>query len=113
MYPKINPRQLSQAMRQMGISQEEIDAEQVIIRCRDKNIIISSPNVTKVKMSGDESFQISGDISEEPRSSEAEISDEDISTVVEQAGVSREDAECALKDCKGNLAEAILKLKKQ
>jgi nascent polypeptide-associated complex subunit alpha len=113
LYPKINPKQLSQAMRQMGISQEEIDAERVIIQCADKNIIISEPNVTKIKMSGDESFQISGKISEEERSSEAEISGEDISTVVEQTGVSREDAECALKECKGDLAEAILKLKNQ
>jgi nascent polypeptide-associated complex subunit alpha len=113
LYPKINPKQLSQAMRQMGISQEEIDAERVIIQCAGKNIIISEPNVTKIKMSGDESFQISGKISEEGRSSEAEISGEDISTVVEQTGVSREDAECALKECKGDLAEAILKLKSQ
>jgi nascent polypeptide-associated complex subunit alpha len=112
LYPKINPRQLSQAMHQMGISQEEIDAREVIIRCKDKNIIISSPSVVKVKMSGEESFQVSGKVSEERASTEPEISEDDIATVIEQAGVRRDAAESALKRAKGDLAEAILFLKK-
>ena len=112
LYPNINPRQLSQAMHQMGISQEEIDAREVIIRCKDKNIIISSPSVVKVKMSGEESFQVSGKVSEERASTELEISEDDIATVMEQAGVRRDAAESALKRAKGDLAEAILFLKK-
>jgi alpha-NAC-related protein len=112
-FPKINQRQMAQAMRQMGISQDEIEAEEVIIRCRAENIIISSPNVVKIKMNGEENFQISGKISHEKVSSEPEINEDDISTVMEQADVSREDAESALKTAKGDIAAAILFLKKE
>ena len=31
---------MKQAMKRMGIKQEEIDAQQVIIRCEDKEIVI-------------------------------------------------------------------------
>jgi len=57
-------------------------------------------------MGGKETFQISGDIIE------SSINDEDIKTVSEQAGVSEEEAKKALKESSGDLAEAILKLKK-
>ncbi|MCX6709966.1 MAG: nascent polypeptide-associated complex protein [Candidatus Woesearchaeota archaeon] len=112
MFPKINQRQLQNAMHQMGISQTEIEAEEVIIKCRDRNIVISEPSVLKVKMSGDENFQISGKIREEKISSEPEITEEDIKTVMEKANASREDAEGAIKKSGGDLAEAILSLSK-
>jgi alpha-NAC-related protein len=112
-FPKINQRQMAQAMRQMGISQDEIAAEEVIIRCREENIIISSPSVVKMKMNGEENFQISGKISYEKVSSETEINEDDISTVIEQTAVSREEAASALKSAKGDIAAAILSLKKE
>ena len=112
MFQGVNPRQMQQMMRKMGIQQQEIDATEVIIKTPDKEIVITEPSVSKVNMMGQETFQISGNISERDISSEIEITEEDIETVAEQTGCTREEAEEALKDSKGNLAEAILKLKK-
>ncbi len=108
MIPGMKQSDINRAMKQMGIKQEEIDADEVIIKCGDKEIVISNPTVTKVNMMGQESFQITGDVSERGSVS---ISDEDIETVMEKAGVSKEEARKALERAKGDLAEAILSLK--
>jgi nascent polypeptide-associated complex subunit alpha len=112
--PNVNPRQMEQMMRKMGIKQEEIEAEQVIIVCSDKKIVIDNPSIQKVNMMGKESYQISGDESEESLEEEseepAEISEDDIQTVMEQTQSSKEDALQALQDTNGNIAEAILLL---
>jgi len=112
--PGIDPRMMKQAMKRMGIKQQEIDALQVIIKTSDRDIVIDNPSVSKVNMMGEESFQISGVISERPLSSDysvPEISDDDINTVAEQTGKSKDEARKAIEDCNGDLAEAILKLK--
>lgn len=106
MIPGIKQRDLKKAMKRMGVKQEEIDAERVIIKTKDKDIVISSPSVVKVKMMGQESFQISGDVSEK-----FSIKDEDIKMVTEKTNVSEEEARKALEKTKGDLAEAILSLK--
>ncbi|MFC1753997.1 nascent polypeptide-associated complex protein, partial [Thermoproteota archaeon] len=83
----------------------------VIIRTPEKEIIITEPQVSKVNMMGQETFQVVGNIHEREALSEPEISKDDIKTVAEQADVSEEKAEEALKETKGDIAEAILKLK--
>ncbi|HIH32567.1 TPA: nascent polypeptide-associated complex protein [Candidatus Woesearchaeota archaeon] len=107
MIPNINPRQMDQMMKKMGIKQIDIDAEEVIIKCKDKKIIISNPSVQKVDMMGQKSFQISGEESEEELE---EHSEDDIQTVINQANCTEEEAKQALKDTEGNIAEAILLL---
>jgi nascent polypeptide-associated complex subunit alpha len=106
MMPNLDPRKMQKMMNKMGIKQEEIDAVEVIIKTRDKNLIIRNPSVMKVDMMGQNSLQINGDIEEESL-----ISDEDIETVSEQTGASKEDAKTALEKFNGDLAEAILHLK--
>ena len=98
-------------MKQLGIQQVEIPATEVIIKTKEKNIIITNPSVSKVNMMGQENFQISGEVHEEAVSSVPDISDEDIRTVMEQAGVDRLTAQKAIEDADGDLAEAILNLK--
>ena len=110
MFGGMNPRDLQKAMQKLGVKQTEIDAIEVIIRTQEKDIVISNPNVSKVNMMGQESFQISGAVSERARKTEADITDEDIKTVAEQANVSKDKAKKALQESKGDLAEAILKL---
>ena len=102
----IDPKKMKAMMSQMGIRQEEIDAEEVVIKGRGKNIVIKNPSVAKITMSGQESFQISGQVIEEDS-----VSEEDIQTVVARAKVSKEKAKDALKKSGGDLAEAILGLK--
>lgn len=109
MFPKINPRQLEKAMKRMGVRQEEIDATEVIIKTADKELIIKDPHVAKVNMMGQESIQITGSIEERELKPYRE---EDVKTVVEQANCSEEEARKALEKSKGDLAEAILSLKR-
>lgn len=112
MIPNMNPRMMKQAMKRMGIQQQDIDAEQVIIKTADKDIIIDQPSVAKINMMGQVSFQISGAIREEGKEEETlSISEEDIQTVVAQTGSTAEEAKEALEAAKGDIAEAIMKLK--
>ena len=111
MFPGMDPRMVKQAMKKMGVQQEEIDAVEVIIRCEDKEIVISNPSVAKVKMMGEESFQITGDAEERSLDSNPEINEDDIKTVAEQTGASLEDAKAAIENNNGDLAAAIMELK--
>ena len=113
MYPGINPKQMQQAMKKLGMKQEDIEAYAVIIRTRKEDIIIRNPSVQKVDMMGNLSYQISGEEEIRPLDEELEISEEDIKTVREQASCTREQAEKALKEAKGDLAAAILSLAKE
>ena len=101
---------MQKAMKKLGIKQEEIDAELVIIKTADKDFVIKNPHVSKVNMMGQETFQISGDITEADKDTKADIEEDDIATVIEQTSCSKEEALEALKQSNGNLAEAILKL---
>ncbi len=110
MFPGINPKKMQAVMKQMGIAQEEIPAERVIIEKSDKNkIIIENPSVTKIIMQGQETFQIAGD-SSEISSGETEISEEDIKTIIEKTGCDEKTARESLEKNNGDLAETILEL---
>ena len=110
MFPGMNPRDVQKAMKRLGIKQEEIDAEEVVIKTADKDFVIKNPHVSKVNMMGQETFQIVGDITEVDKDLNVEINDDDMATVIEQTNCTREEALEALQESKGNLAEAILKL---
>lgn len=106
MFPNIDPKKMQAMMKQMGMSQEEIDASRVVIEKSDGGkLIIENPSVQKIKIQGQETFQISGSVSEEIES----FSDEDIQTIIEKTGVSEEKAREILEKT-GDLAEAILEL---
>lgn len=99
----LDPKKMQAMMKQMGIKQEEIDASRVVIEASDKRIIIEQPAVQKITMQGQESWQITGTVREEA----AGISDEDVTLVAEQAGVSANEARLALEQSKGDLAQAL------
>ncbi|HEX17626.1 MAG: nascent polypeptide-associated complex protein [Thermoplasmata archaeon] len=108
MLPKrFNPRQISQLMKQLGINIREIeDVEEVIIRTKDKEYIFKQPEVTLMDAHGQKTYQIIGT----PQIKEKGFPEEDIKLVMEKTGRSREEAERALRESKGDIAEAILKL---
>ena len=107
--PGMNPRKMQQMMKKMGIAQVEIDATEVIIRCPDKEIIIQNPQVSKVNAMGQETFQIVGEQVERALSTEAEINEDDIKTVMEKTNCSEEQARESLEKTQ-DLAESILEL---
>lgn len=103
----MDPKQMKKLMQQMGIKSTDIPATKVIIETDEgSNLVISSPNVVEIEMQGQKSYQISGSVSREDS-----IKEDDVKLIMEQAGCSREKAIAALKEAKGDIAEAILKLK--
>ena len=92
-------------LRKMGLKVEEMGAKRVVIEMEDRTIVFENPQVVKTKMQGQEAYQIIGT----PTIKE-EISEEDVQLVVEKTGVSKEEAERALREAKGDIAEAILRL---
>jgi len=111
----VNPRQMQQTMKKMGIKQTNVNnVTEVIIRMTDKEIVITNAEVVCVDMQGSRSYQISGD--EETRelgtTAAATVSFPagDIELVMSQTGCNKEKAVKALEDANGQPAEAILKI---
>ena len=112
MIPGMNSRQLKQAMKKMGMQQENLDAQEVIIRLPDRDIIITDADVAKVNMMGQETFQIAGgNISESVRDATPDIDEEDIQTVMEATSATYDEVKETIIRTQGDLAEAILELK--
>jgi nascent polypeptide-associated complex subunit alpha len=101
---------MAKAMQRMGIRQEEVEAQQVIIKCADRDIVIDKPQVSKVNMMGQETWQVVGEAKEQARSTEPEINEEDVKTVMDQTGKSRDEIIDEIKKTKGDLAQTILNL---
>lgn len=107
MFGGINPNQLKGMMKQMGIKQEEIEVDRVIIEKTDGNKIVISPaNVQKIIMQGNESWQVTGEAREEAGG----IKQEDIDLVMEKTGKDEEEVRNVLEEVNGDIAEAIVKL---
>jgi nascent polypeptide-associated complex subunit alpha len=110
MFPGVNPRQMKQMMKQMGIQQVDIEAVRVTIECPDRRIVIENPQVARVNMMGQDTWQVVGPSREEALDATPDITDDDVRTVMEQAGASEAKARKAIEDAQGDLAEAILAL---
>jgi nascent polypeptide-associated complex subunit alpha len=105
----INPRKMKQMMKQLGMQMDQIeDVQKIVIYTPKGNWVFDAAEVTAMTMQGVTTYQIAG----QPRFEEAapQISDEDVQLVADQAGVSVEAAREALIVCKGDIAEAILKV---
>lgn len=106
---KMNSRQMQQMMKKLGINIKEIkNVEEVIIRTDSKEYIIDNAEVTIMDAKGQKTYQVTGNARIEDR--EETIPDKDIELVVEQTGANKEDAEKALEESNGDIAEAIMKL---
>jgi nascent polypeptide-associated complex subunit alpha len=103
----INPAQMKAMMNKMGIKQEEIEAERVIIEKADSRIIIEPANVVKMTMQGQANWQITGEVREETK--EAGINEEDVNLVMEKTGKSEKEVRAVLAETK-DIAEAIVAL---
>ena len=127
----MSPKQMARMMKKMGIEQKDLEGvKEVIIRFADKEWLISNPQVTAIKQAGAETYQVGGskteraisgaatsavsspDVIEEIAVPEIEIPMEDAALVAGQTGVDIETAKEALKETEGDLAAAILKLRR-
>ena len=106
---QMDPRQLQKMMQQMGIKTEKIEANRVIIEKEEERIILHNPSVVKMQAQGETSFQITCDnVEVKPI-----IPAGDIDLVMQQAKASKEQATSTLEETDGDVAEAIMKLKKE
>ena len=110
MIPGMNAKKMQQAMQQMGMKQEDIEAIRVEITTPNAKILIEPCQVAEVEMMGQKTIQVTGDPQVFPLDTSADISDEDIQTIVEQTGVSEEKAKEAIEAADGDLAQAIMDL---
>jgi len=124
----MNPRKMQQMMEQMGIEMTELDADEVVIRTGDEELVFSDVQVTRMDAQGTQTYQIVGEPetreaadapaveageaheageADESVDDAAEIPDSDVQIVAQRAGVSPEAAREALVEADGDLAAAI------
>ena len=127
----LNPRKMKQMMNQMGIDLEEIDAEEVIIRTAEEELVFHDAEVQRMDAQGQQTYQVVGDPDTRPRGSgsgsdsgadgdegtddpsavtgDPAFSEEDVGIVAQRTGVTEETAREALEET-GDLAAAVQKL---
>ncbi|WP_254528837.1 nascent polypeptide-associated complex protein [Natrinema gelatinilyticum] len=112
----LNPRKMEQMMEQMGIDVEDIDAEEVIIRTAEYDLVFNNAEVTKMDARGQETYQVIGSPEEVEAGLAGEsaggdagpsIPDGDVELVAMRADVSEDEARAALEDNDGDLAAAV------
>lgn len=112
----MSPRKMKGMLKSMGIDIDELESvKEVVIRLKDKEIVLENPTVAIMDAHGQRTYQISGEAQERSISGgETEapvvIPDTDVELVVAQTGVEVEQARAALIEAKGDLAAAIMKL---
>jgi len=120
-----NPKQIKGMLQRMGIKMEELEASEVVIKLiNGKNLKITNPEVAKIMMHGNVLFSVSGrveevesreipaDVVKQEGDEKVEITEDDINLVTAQTGCSYETAKKVLEETEGDIASAILKLKK-
>lgn len=110
----MNPKQLKQmqrAMKQMGMDNKDVKGvTEVVIKFKTKEIVVKNPKVNLMDFMGQQTYQVTGKIVENKIEAELDIPDDDVDLVSTQTGVSKDKALETLKETKGDLAEAILRL---
>lgn len=108
MFGKPDPKKVEQMMKKLNLKVQEIPAEMVIIKTKEKNIVISKPEVMLADMMGREVYQVSGEVSES-----VPLNEEDIRMVMDKTGKDRETVVKKLEDLNNDLAKAIMELKEK
>jgi len=127
----MNPRNVNQMMRRMGIEVEDIpDVMEVVIRTRQRDYVFRNPSVTVMNAKGSKTYQFAGEPEimekaagaapaagavEQAPATQAKIqfNEEDVALVAQQTGKTPEQARKALEETSGDIAEAIIKLSSQ
>jgi len=111
-------REANRMMARMGMQLKEMDdITRVVFEGSNRRIIIENPEVASVTIQGQTMYQVGGGkVKEEVVSAPTvvmQLSPEDILLVAQQAKVPQKEAEEALRQTSGDLAQAILLLQKK
>ncbi|MEM3637868.1 MAG: nascent polypeptide-associated complex protein [Conexivisphaerales archaeon] len=108
----IDNRQARRLMERMGLTMNQMNnVIEVTIVSKDKQIKLKNPQVFEISAKGSRIFQITSEDVEESAIKSSTIKEEDITLVMNQAGVDRDTAEAALQEAEGDIALAIMRLK--
>ena len=109
----MNPAQMQRMMKQLGIKTDNLETKRVTIELADgTRLVFDSAQVVAMVMSGQKTFTVMGEPREEKAIATDQFSEDDLQMVMEQTGAKKADAQKALAETHGDIAEAILKLKK-
>jgi alpha-NAC-related protein len=108
MFPGNDPKKIQAMMKKLNLNVQEIPAEVVIIKTKDKHIIISRPEVMLADMMGREVYQVSGEVSES-----YPVNEDDIQMVMDKTGKDRDTVAKKLEELNNDLAKAIMELKEK
>jgi len=119
----MNPRKMQKMMEQMGIDMSDIDAEEVIIRTPDEELVFTDAEVQLMEAQGQKTYQVVGDPESRERGesagaasagSEADesagdsaVDEDDVEIVAMRTGVDEDTAREALEANDGDLADAV------
>ncbi|SDJ36272.1 Nascent polypeptide associated complex NAC [Halovenus aranensis] len=116
----LDPSKMQQMMKQMGIDIDELDAEEVIIRTSEEELVFTDADVQRMDAQGQQTYNIVGDperraagetsdSAEEAQENEG-IPQDDIELVAQRTGTSEDAAREALEATDGDLAAAVSRL---
>lgn len=111
MFGGMNPSKIQGMMKKMGISQTPLRVDRVIFERAEGNLVIENPDVLKVMMQGQETYQVTGEAVEMEEEETESFTEEDVLIVSQKSGKSEEEARFALQESGGDIAEAIMSLK--
>ncbi|GGM29400.1 NagC family transcriptional regulator [Haloarcula argentinensis] len=118
----MNPRKMKQMMEQMGIDMEDIDAQEVIIRTPDEELVFDDAEVQLMEAQGQKTYQVVGEPESreldsgegsaaadeaDESSSDSGVDEDDVELVAMRAGVDEDTAREALEANDGDLADAV------
>jgi nascent polypeptide-associated complex subunit alpha len=120
----LDPSKMKQMMEQMGIDIEDIDAEEVVIRTADEELVFSDADVQRMDAQGQETYQIvgspetrdpgaggAGDPADDESGGEnSGVPRADVELVAGRTGTSPDRAREALEATDGDLAAAVERL---
>ncbi|MCS7113389.1 MAG: nascent polypeptide-associated complex protein [Nitrososphaerota archaeon] len=106
----LSSREARRLMKQMGLKVNELDGvKEVVIRMEDKEIVIETPSVSVLEVSGQKIFQVLGSTKERAiEKAGVKVSEEDAQLIAAQLNIPLEEAIVALKETSGDIAEAIM-----
>jgi len=116
----MNPRKMQKMMEQMGIDMADIDAEEVIIRTPDEELVFTDAEVQLMEAQGQKTYQVVGEPESRDRgestaaveagdepSGDSGVDEDDVELVAMRAGVDEDTAREALEANDGDLADAV------
>jgi len=117
----LDPSKMQEMMKQMGIDVDEIDAEEVIIRTPDEELVFTDADVQRMDAQGQQTYNIVGAPESRERadgalesgggeSDDDGIPQDDVDLVAGRTGVDDATAREALEATDGDLAAAVERL---